>query len=143
MKKPDITLNLETFIPFIPCATVIIDYALTFHLAGSIDTVLAYEASPFLKAAIEHEILIAYILFTVLFYYLASFSILKLLRDQPIYSAGIAIIILISITHVLGGLSWFIQRSSYSNAVFTLSLTTIGIAILSSGYLVLRGAESI
>ena len=65
---------------------------------------------------------------------------LKLLKDEPVYSAGVALILLLSITHLLGGLSWVFRTAWYSNMVMALSLTSIALAIASFGYVILRRA---
>ena len=71
-------------LPLILCAGVIIDYSLTFHFAGSIETVLQYEFSPTLTYAIRHDIVIPYLLFTIIFYYIAGYTVLKYLADSEI-----------------------------------------------------------
>jgi hypothetical protein len=108
-------------VPLILSAAVVIDYALTFYLAGSIERILKYEYSPTLVYAVEHGIVIPYLVFTVFFYYAAGYAVLKHLWDSRIYYVGVAIILLMSITHVLGGLSWYVLNIYYSNAVLALS----------------------
>ncbi|MEA3281986.1 MAG: hypothetical protein U9Q68_05420 [Euryarchaeota archaeon] len=125
-------------VPLILSAAVVIDYALTFYLAGSIERILKYEYSPTLVYAVEHGIVIPYLVFTVFFYYAAGYTVLKYLRDSRIYYVGVAIILLMSITHVLGGLSWYVLSASYSNAVLTLSLTSVVITIAVFGYEIIR-----
>jgi hypothetical protein len=76
--------------------------------------------------------------FTVFFYYAAGYTVLKYLEDSGIYYIGISIVLLMSITHVLGGLSWWVLSASYSNAVLALSLTSVVITIAVFGYEVVR-----
>jgi len=125
-------------VPLILSAAVVIDYALTFYLAGSIERILKYEYSPTLVYAVEHDIVIPYLMFTVFFYYAAGYTVLKYLRDSGIYYVGVAIILLMSITHVLGGLSWYVLSACYSNAVLALSLTSVVITITVFGYEIIR-----
>ena len=141
---PQISQNLQSIyrnykaIPLILSAAVIIDYALTFYLAGSIEMILKYEHSPTLVYAVDHGIVIPYLMFTVFFYYAAGYTVLKYLGDSGIYYIGVAIVLLMSITHVLGGLSWHVLNPCYSNAVLALSLISVVITIAVFGYEILR-----
>ncbi|WP_242492625.1 hypothetical protein [Methanolobus psychrotolerans] len=117
---------------------VIIDYSLTFYFAGSIERILAHEFSPTLLFAIRNGIVLPYLALTVVFYYFMGYTILKFLENEEIYPVGVFIILLMSITHVLGGLSWFVLKEAYSNMIFMLSMTSIIIAISVFGYEVLK-----
>ena len=125
-------------IPLILSLAVTIDYVLTFYLADSIEMIRKYEHSPTLVYAVEHDIVIPYLVFTVFFYYAAGYTVLKYLEDSGIYYIGVAIVLLMSITHVLGGLSWYVLNPCYSNAVLTLSLISVVIAIAVFGYEIIR-----
>lgn len=127
-------------IPLLLCISVAIDYALTLYLAGSRKAIRRYEFSPLLRYAMEHNLVILYLVFTIFFYYISAYIVLKLLKDEPIYSAGVALILLLSITHLLGGLSWVFRNAWYSNMVMALSLASIALAIASFGYVILRRA---
>ncbi len=127
-------------IPFFLCISVAIDYTLTLYLAGSREAIQRYEFSPLLRYAMEHNVVIIYLVFTIFFYYVSAYIVLKLLKDEPIYSAGVALILLLSITHLLGGLSWVFRNAWYSNMVMALSLASIALAIASFGYVILRRA---
>ncbi len=127
-------------LPLLLCAGVIIDYSLTFYFAGSIETVLQYEFSPTLTYAIRHDMVIPYLVFTIFFYYTAAYIVLKFLIDSDIYYVGVAIILLMSITHVMGGLSWYVLNVYYSNAVIVLSLVSVVITITVFGYEIFRQA---
>jgi len=129
--------NYKT-IPLILSAAVVIDYALTFYLAGGLERILKYECRPTLVYAVEHGIVIPYLVFTVFFYYAAGYIVLKYLMDSRIYYIGVAIIPLMSITHVLGGLSWYVLNVHYSNAVLTLTLISVVVTIAVFGYEVVR-----
>lgn len=126
-------------IPLFLCAGVIIDYSLTFYFAGSTEDILAHEFSPTLVFAVEHDIVVPYLALTVVFYYLMGYTILKFLENEEIYPIGVFIILLMSITNVLGGLSWFVLKEAYSNMIFMLSMASIIIAISVFGYEVLKG----
>ena len=127
-------------IPFFLCISVAIDYTLTLYLAGSREAIRRYEFSPLLRCAMEHNVVILYLVFTIFFYYISAYIVLKLLKDEPIYSAGVALILLLSVTHLLGGLSWVFKNAWYSNMVMALSLASIALAIASFGYVILRRA---
>ncbi len=127
-------------IPFFLCISVAIDYALTLYLAGSREAIQRYEFSPLLRYAMEHNLVILYLVFTIFFYYISAYIVLKLLKDEPVYSAGVALILLLSITHLLGGLSWVFRNAWYSNMVLALSLASIALAIVAFGYVILRRA---
>ncbi len=127
-------------LPLLLCVGVIIDYSLTFYFAGSIETVLRYEFSPTLTYAITHDIVIPYLVFTVFFYYVSAYIVLKFLADSEIYYIGVYIILLMSITHVMGGLSWYVLNVYYSNAVIVLSLVSVVITITVFGYEIFKQA---
>ena len=127
-------------IPFFLCISVAIDYTLTLYLAGSREAIQRYEFSPLLRYAMEHNVVIIYLVFTIFFYYISAYIVLKLIKDEPVYSAGVALILLLSITHLLGGLSWVFRNAWYSNMVMALSLASIALAIASFGYVILRRA---
>jgi len=127
-------------IPLFLCISVAIDYTLTLYLAGSREAIQRYEFSPLLRYAMEHNVVIIYLVFTIFFYYVSTYIVLKLLKDEPIYSAGVALILLLSITHLLGGLSWVFRNAWYSNMVMALSLASIALAIASFGYVILQRA---
>ena len=125
-------------IPLFLCVGVIIDYSLTFHFAGSVERILEYEFSSTLLFAVRNNIVFPYLAMTVVFYYLMGYVILKYLEDEEIYPIGVFIILLMSITHVLGGLSWYVLSEAYSNMIFMLSMTSIIIAISVFGYEIFR-----
>ena len=127
-------------IPFFLCISIAIDYTLTLYLAGSREAIQRYEFSPLLRYAMEHNLVIIYLVFTIFFYYISAYIVLKLIKDEPVYSAGVALILLLSITHLLGGLSWVFRNAWYSNTVMALSLASIALAIASFGYVILRRA---
>ncbi len=129
-------------IPLCLCIGVITDYFLTFHFAGSIDAILMYEFSPTLRFAVEHGIVIPYLGAMIIFYYIAGYIVLSLLANSEIYFVGVAIVLLISITHVLGGFSWYVQNAWYSNTVIALSMISVLTALMAFGYQVFKKAHS-
>jgi len=127
-------------IPLFLCISIAIDYTLTLYLAGSREAIQRYEFSPLLRYAMEYNLVIIYLVFTIFFYYISAYIVLKLIKDEPVYSAGVALILLLSITHLLGGLSWVFRNAWYSNMVLALSLASIALAIASFGYVILQRA---
>lgn len=126
--------------PLCLCIGVITDYFLTFHFAGSNEAILQYEYSPTLRFAVEHGIVTPYLGAMVLFYYIAGYFVLSLLADSDIYFVGVAIVLLISITHVLGGVSWYVQNEWYSNSVIALSMISVLTTLMAFGYEVFKRA---
>jgi len=125
-------------IPLFLSVSVIIDYSLTFYFARSIENILAHEFSPTLVFAVKNDIVLPYLAFMVIFYYFMGYTILKFLDGEEIYPIGVFIIFLMSLTHVLGGMSWFVLSESYSNMIFMLSMTLVIIALSVFGYEVFR-----
>jgi hypothetical protein len=121
-------------IALLPAIAVIIDYALTFYLAGDASMITIWEASPFVRFAIINNLMIAYLIAIVLFYYGASFGVLKILSGSDYYKFGSMLIVTISITHVIGGMSWYFRNALYSNGVFIVSLLSIVIAFVVFGF---------
>ena len=128
----------ERVIALLPVVALAIDYSLTFFFAGSRETLLLYEASPLLKFAVANNLFLMVIIALMIFYYLGSWIILKLLAGSDMYPVGVTLIALISLTHVLGGMSWYIRAPLYSNTVVGLSVISIMVAILVFGYTILR-----
>lgn len=128
-------------IPLSLCLGVITDYLLTFHFAGSTEAILKYEFSPTLLFAVRHDIVIPYLVAMIFFYYIAGYFVLSLLADSEIYFVGVAIVLLISITHVLGGFSWYIKNTWYSNTVIALSIISVLTTLMAFGYEVFKKAH--
>jgi hypothetical protein len=119
----------------------LIDYSFTFHFAGSSENILKYEFSPLLVYALENDFVIPYMLLTASFYYFAAYAVLSLLHGNEVYPIGVAVILLMSITHVLGGLSWYVLKETYSSAVLTLSLISVIMTITLFAYEVIRSGN--
>ena len=125
-------------IALIPVLAVIIDYSLTFLLAGSTELILVAEASPLVRFAVAHGLMPLYFAILVLFYYGASYFVLRLLSGGELYPLGVALIVLMGLTHMLGGLSWYIRNPFYSDTVIGLSFMAVIVAIVIFGYAVVR-----
>jgi hypothetical protein len=138
------SLNIQSIyhnykiIPLILCISLVIDYSLTFHFAGSSQNILKYEFSPLLVYALKHDIVVLYMALTASFYYFAAYAVLNLLYASEIYPIGVAVILLMSITHVMGGLSWYVLKEAYSSTVLTLSLISVLMTITLFAYEVVR-----
>lgn len=118
----------------LPAICVILDYALTFYLAGDTSMIISWEASPFVRFAVMHNLMAAYLVAIVLFYYGASYAVLRVLSNTEYYKFGFLLIVTLSITHVIGGMSWYFRNAMYSNGVFLISLFSIVIAFLVFGF---------
>jgi|SRR5208337_1511377 len=125
-------------IALLPAIAVIIDYALTFYLAGDTSMITTWEASPFVRFAVIHQLMAPYLIAIVLFYYGASYAVLRTLHDSVYYRFGVLLILTLSITHVVGGLSWLFRNAFYSNGVFVLSLLSVVIAFILFGFSLLH-----
>lgn len=110
---------------FLPANAVCIDYALTLLLSGSVEAVLKYEYSPLVRFSLEHGIFPIYLMSLAVFYYACAYYVLRALQGTALYPGGIAIVVLLSLTHVLGGLSWYMRSQWYSNYVVLLTQTTL------------------
>jgi hypothetical protein len=131
------------FIPILPAVCVILDYAMTFFFAGDISMVISWEASPFVRFAVINNILIPYLLAIVLFYYVASYAVLRILAGTVYYKFGVLLIITMSITHIVGGMSWYFRNSMYSNGVMLVSLFSIAVAVAVFGFSFIRERTSV
>ena len=121
-------------IALLPAIAVIIDYALTFYLAGDTSMITSWEASPLVRFAVINNVMAAYLMAIVLFYYGASYAVLRILSGTYYYTFGTLLIFTISITHVIGGMSWYFRNAMYSNGVFIMSLLSVVIAFVAFGF---------
>jgi hypothetical protein len=125
-------------IAILPAIAVIIDYTLTFFLAGDTSLIISWEASPFVRFAVLHNLMVPYLVAIVLFYAGASYAVLRILNNTDYYKFGVILIITMSITHVIGGMSWYFRNALYSNGVFIMSLLSIVIAFVAFGFSLLH-----
>jgi hypothetical protein len=121
-------------LPLIPALAVLADYGLTFYLADNYAMILSWEASPLVRYAAAHGLMVIYLAGIMLFYYITSYFVLRLLAKSPVYPVGVTLLVIISLTHILGGLSWYFRNSLYSNIIFGLSVMSIVVAIGLFGY---------
>jgi len=121
-----------------PAIAVIIDYALTFYWAGDTSMITTWEASPFVRYAVIHNLMVPYLIAIVLFYYGASYAVLRILHNSEYYKFGVLLILTLSITHISGGLSWHFRNALYSNGVFILSLMSVVISLILFGFTLLH-----
>ncbi|MBU4077836.1 MAG: hypothetical protein KKI06_14235 [Euryarchaeota archaeon] len=139
MSKSDMTGKLLIAIPFFFAVSAIIDYSFTIWLAGSKENLIQNEFSPLLVYAVRNDLLMPFVFFTVIFYFSASYLVLKLLsQDEKLFYPASAILILISLAHTFGGLSWYFKSEAYSNAILAISAITIMMAIFLSGWSILQ-----
>jgi hypothetical protein len=121
-------------IALIPSLAVIIDYTLTFFLASDTSMVLQWEASPIVRFAVAHNIMAFYLPAIAIFYFCAAFAILAILHPTRFYRYSVVLVLLVSVTHVLGGLSWYFRVSWYSNGIMILSAGSVIFAFCLFGY---------
>jgi hypothetical protein len=122
------------FVALFPVIAVIIDYSLTFYLAGDTSLFSSWEASPFVRFAVIHNVMTAYLATIILFYYGTSYAVLRILHGTEYYPYGYMLIVIISIIHVIGGMSWYFRNTLYSNGVLIMSLLSIVIAFALFGF---------
>src|SRR5208282_6648028 len=101
-----------------------------------------WEASPLVRFAVAHNILAIYLTSIVVFYYVAAYAVLLILRSTSYYRYGVGLVLLVSLTHVLGGLSWQFKTAWYSNSIVALSFASVIIAICLFGYTFFRQVHS-
>jgi hypothetical protein len=130
------------YIAVIPPLAVSTDYALTFFLAGNTGMILQWETSPLVRFAVAHNSMALYFLALIIFYYAAAYAVLRILHTTAYYRFGVGLVLLVSLIHVLGGLSWQVKAAWYSNSIAALSFLSVIIAICLFGYSFLRQARS-
>lgn len=122
-----------------PAAAVLFDYSMTLHFSGGAEVILAFEYSPLVRFAVAHDIVPFYLLFMMAAYFAASAVVIRVFQGTALLPFGYAVILLVSINHVLGGLSWVVRNSLYSNVVIALSYGPVVIAVAALVYLLLSG----
>ena len=130
------------YVAVLPSLAVMIDYAFTFFLAGNTAMILQWEASPFVRFAVKNNIMVLYLIAIIVFYYVAAFAVLRILHPTCYYPYGLGLILLVSVTHILGGLSWQFKNAWYSNGIVILSLVSIFISLCLFGYTYIRHCNS-
>jgi succinate dehydrogenase hydrophobic anchor subunit len=122
-----------------PSCAVGMDYALTFCLAGSSEMILQYEFSPLVRFAAANDLYFQYLLFMMAMYYVVSYAALRILSRSEFYEVGVAILIVVALTHIMGGLSWLVRDPLYSSVVHGLSIAAFILALSAFIYSVIRG----
>ncbi len=112
-----------------PSGAVGVDYTLTFLLAGSSEMILQYEFSPLVRFAAANDLYLLYLLFMMAIYYAVSYAALRILSSSDFYEVGVAILIVVALTHLMGGLSWLVRDPFYSSIVHGLSVAAIVLAV--------------
>lgn len=100
--------------------------------------IISWEASPFVRFAVVNNILIPYLVGIILFYYGASYAVLRILDGSDYYKFGVLLIVTLSITHIIGGMSWYFRNAIYSNGVMMISILSIVIAFFVFGFSLIR-----
>ncbi len=139
MSKSDMIGKLMISIPIFFAISAIIDYSTTIWFSGNKENLIQNEFSPLLVYAVRNDLLIPYFLFTVIFYFSGSYLALKLLsQDEKLFYPASAILVLISLAHTFGGLSWYFNSETYSNTILAISAITIMMAIFLSGWSIMQ-----
>jgi hypothetical protein len=139
MSKNDMIGKLLISIPFFFAISAIIDYSTTVWFSGTKENLIRNEFSPLLVYAVRNDLLIPYLILTVIFYYSGSYIALKMLSsDEKLFYCASAILILISLAHTLGGLSWYFKSEAYSNTILAISAISVMMAIFLSGWSILQ-----
>jgi hypothetical protein len=125
-------------IALLPAICVILDYAMTFFFAGDTSMIISWEASPLVRFAVINNIMVLYLAGIILFYYVASYAVLRILAGTDYYKFGVILLVTISITHIIGGMSWYFRNEAYSNGVILVSVLSIVIAFLVFGFSLIR-----
>jgi len=118
----------------LPALCVILDYAMTFFFAGDTAIIASWEASPFVRFAVINNIMVPYVVGIILFYYGSSYAILHILAGTDYYKFGVTLIVVLAVTHVIGGMSWYFRNAMYSDGVMMISTLSIVIAFLVFGF---------
>ena len=116
----------------------VIDYMTTVWFAGTKENLIRNEFSPLIVYAVEHDLLRVYVFVSVMFHYFGSFLVLmSLSEDEKLLYPARTIIIMISMVHILGGFSWYVNNYVYSSTIVYMSLIAILMTILLSGWLII------
>lgn len=121
-----------------PALSVIADYTLTFVFADGLDEILRYEFSPIARAAAVYDLVPLVVVGIALSYYVLSYLVLGALCDTSVYPFVLSILVVVSITHVMGGLSWLVRMPFCSNMVQGLSVMAFVLAVTGMVWFVWR-----
>ena len=121
MQQIGTLLRRPSFIALILAIAVVFDYTMTLTHSGGQTSIMAFEYSPILRWAVATGLLLPCIAALALGYYVMSCVALRSLEGTAYYLPGVLVVLLISLTHVSGGLSWIVLNSAYSDAVLLLA----------------------
>mgnify|MGYP000213594221 CR=1 FL=1 len=121
----------------VPAVAVLFDYSMTLYFSGGAEALLALEYSPLVRFAVAHGVVPLYLLFMMAAYFAASAVVIRVFRGTALLPFGYAVILLVSINHVLGGLSWVVRNSLYSSLVIALSYGPLILGVTALAYLLL------
>lgn len=113
-----------------PALSVIADYTLTFVFAHGLDEILRYEFSPIARTAAVYGFVPLVVVGIAVSYYLLSYLALRTLCGTCVYPFTVALLAVVSITHVMGGFSWLVRVPFYSNMVHGLSIMAAVLAMV-------------
>jgi hypothetical protein len=112
-----------------PALSVIADYTLTFVFAHGLDEILRYEFSPIARTSAVYGLTPLVVMGIAASYFLLSYLALRALGGTCVYPFAVAVLAVVSITHVMGGLSWLVRVPLYSNMVQGLSIMAFVLAV--------------
>jgi hypothetical protein len=84
--------------------------------------------------ALLSSIMLSFLGVMALFYYTAGYFVLRYPANSKLYFTGVAIVLLISINHALGGFSLYIQNVWYFNSIIDLSIISVLTTIMAFGH---------
>lgn len=113
-----------------PVISVIADYTLTFVFAHGLDEILMYEFSPIVRVAATHGLVPLVVVGIAVSYYILSYLALKTLCDTCVYPFTVALLVVVSVTHVMGGFSWLLRDPFCSYMVQGLSIMSFVLAVV-------------
>lgn len=121
----------------VPAVAVLFDYSMTLHFSGSAEALLALEYSPLVRLAVAHGVVPLYLLSMMAAYFAASAVVIRVFRGTALLPFGYAVILMVSINHVLGGFSWVVRDALYSSLVIALSCGPLILGATALAYLLL------
>jgi uncharacterized protein (DUF486 family) len=110
--------------------SVAIDYACTLWFAGNKEYLIENEHSMLLAHAVEHNILIPYLILIMAVYFICAYIALDALHNHRLFPVACTSIMLVAISHTFGGISWYIRNDLYSQTIITIPLIAFGLMVL-------------
>ena len=97
--------------------SVAIDYACTLWFAGNKEYLIENEHSALLAHAVEHDILIPYLILIMAVYFTCAYIALDALHNHRLLPVACVSITLVAIAHTFGGISWYVRNDIYSGTI--------------------------